>query len=44
MVFELAANSLNPFPNDKFWILLKLKEFADDNLKFDEKNESFPNR
>ena len=26
----------NPFPNDKFLDSLKLKEFADDNFKFDE--------
>ena len=28
--------SFNPFPNDKFKTPSKLKEFADDNLKFDE--------
>ena len=29
-------NVLYPFPNDKFFNLSKLKEFADDNFKLDE--------
>ena len=31
----------NPFPNDKFLDLSKLKEFADDNLIFDEDSIKF---
>ena len=27
---------VNPFPNDKFWTHPKLKDFADDNFKFDD--------
>ena len=29
-------NTLNSLPNDKFLDWSKLKEFADDNVKFDE--------
>ena len=35
---------INPFQNDKFWTLSKLKEFADDNFKFDENGIKFINR
>ena len=35
---------LNPFPNDKFLDWSKLKEFADDNFKFDENDGKFPKR
>ena len=31
----------NPFPNDKFRDSFKLKEFADDNFKFDENGRKF---
>ena len=31
---------LNPFPNDK-WDSSKLKEFSDDNLKFDENERKY---
>ena len=33
---------VNPFPNDKFWILPKLKEFAADNFKSEENGGKFP--
>ena len=33
--------SLNPFPNDKFFDSFKLKDFADDNFKFDENGRKF---
>ena len=32
----LTGTSLNPLPDDKFFYFYKLKEFADDNFKFDE--------
>ena len=31
----------NPFPNNKFWTIPKLKEFADENFKFDENGRKF---
>ena len=31
----------NPFPNDKYLDSSKLKEFADDNFKFDENGRKF---
>ena len=31
----------NPFPNDKFYTLLKLKEFADDNFEIDKNSRMF---
>ena len=34
----------NPFPNDKFWTPSKLKEFTDDNFKFDENGKKFFNK
>ena len=34
----------NPFPNDKFWTPSKLKEFADNNFKFDENGTKFFNK
>ena len=33
---EWVKGLLNPLPDNKFWTLPKLKEFADDNFKFDE--------
>ena len=35
---------VNPFPNNKFWTLSKLKEFADNNFEFDENGRKFFNR
>ena len=35
---------INPFPNDRFLDSSKLKEFADDNLKFDENGRKFIKR
>ena len=35
---------VNSFPNDKILDSSKLKEFADDNLKFDENGGKFSNR
>ena len=32
---------VNPFPNDKFLYSSKLKEFADNNFKFDENGRKF---
>ena len=32
---------INPFPKDKFLDTSKLKEFADDNFKFDENGRKF---
>ena len=34
----------NPFPNDEFQDSSKLKEFADDNFKFDENGRKFSKR
>ena len=34
----------NPLPNDQFLDPSKLKEFADDNFKFDENDEKFSKR
>ena len=34
---------INPFPNEKFWTPSKLKEFADDNFRFDENGIKFFN-
>ena len=34
----------SPFPNDKFLDFSKLKEFADNNFKFDENCSKFSNR
>ena len=31
----------NPFPNDKFFNSSKLKEFAEDNFRFDENGRKF---
>ena len=31
----------NPCPNDKFYTLLKLKEFADDNFEIDKNSRMF---
>ena len=33
--------NINPFPNDKFFDSSKLKDFADDNFKFDENGRKF---
>ena len=33
---KYSKTSLNPFPNDKILDSSKMKEFADDNFKFDE--------
>ena len=41
---EFERGPFNPFPNDKFWTPSKLKEFADDNFKFDENGIKFFNR
>ena len=35
---------INPFPNDAILDSFKLKEFADDNFKFDEKDRKFSKR
>ena len=35
---------INPFPNDKFKNPSKLKEFADDNSKFDENGKKLSKR
>ena len=35
------GKGFNPFPNDKFLESFKLKEFADDNFKFDENGRKF---
>ena len=40
----LSANAFNPFPNDKFLDSSKLKQFADDNFKFDENGRKFSYR
>ena len=40
----VAWKRINPLPNDKFWTPSKLKEFADDNFKFDENGIKFFNR
>ena len=34
---------INPFPNEKFWTPSKLKEFADENFRFDENGRKFFN-
>ena len=34
---------INPFPKQQILDSSKLKEFADDNLKFDKHAESYPN-
>ena len=35
---------INPFPNDKFWTLPKLKDFADNNFRFDENGRKLSKR
>ena len=35
---------LNPFPNNQSYTLSKLKEFADDNFKYDENGRKFSKR
>ena len=40
---SLHVLAVNPFPNDKFETS-KLKEFADDNFKFDENGRTFSKR
>ena len=40
----VAAFYLNPFPNNKFLDSSNLKEFADDNFKFDENGKKFSSR
>ena len=32
---------LNPFPNEKFWTLSRMKESADDNFKFGKNGRKF---
>ena len=41
MVLLIHCTSLSHFPNDKFLESSKLKEFADDNFKFDENGRKF---
>ena len=36
-----GADRINPLPNDKFQTLAKLKEFADDNFKFEKNSNKF---
>ena len=38
-----SSGTVNPFPNEKFWTPSKLKEFADDNFRFDENGIKFFN-
>ena len=40
----LFGERINPFPNDKFWTLPKLKEFADDNFEVDGNGGKFSER
>ena len=40
ILVDTSCRYINPFPNDKYQILL-LKEFADDNSKFDEDCRKF---
>ena len=42
-ISSVSHDLVNPFPNDKFR-LAKLKEFSDDNFKFDESEEMFSKR
>ena len=42
--FNRKTLTVNPFPNDKFLDSSKLKEFADDNLKFDGNGGKFSER
>ena len=42
--FACACICLNPLPDDKFLDSFKLKEFADDNFKFDEKGRKLSKR
>ena len=37
----MAKSRINPFPNNKILDSSKLKEFAEDNFKFDEKGTKF---
>ena len=43
-LMKIPERSLNPFPNEKFWTPSRLKEFADDNFRFDENGIKFFNR
>ena len=36
-----AKSNINPLPNDTFWTVPNLKEFADDNFKCEENDEIF---
>ena len=38
------TSPLNPFPNDKILDSSRLKDFADDNFKFDENGRKFSKR
>ena len=43
-IFALILRLINSLPNDKFLDSSKLKEFADNNLKFDENGRRFTKR
>ena len=38
------THAINPFPNNKFYTLPKLEEFADNNFEVDENGEKFSKR
>ena len=41
MLLTLYSNSINPLQNDNILDWSKLKQFADDNFKFDENSRKF---
>ena len=41
---HLWINTVNPFPNNKFWTLLNSKNFADNNFNFDLNGRTFSKR
>ena len=43
-IFTVENLNVNPTPNDNTFCRSKLKEFADDNLKFDESGKRFSTR
>ena len=42
--YDYCHDIISPFPNNKFWDSSKLKEFTDDNFKFDENGTKFSKR
>ena len=39
--YLFSSKGVNPFPNDKFFDSFNLREFAEDNFKFDENDRKF---